>query len=119
MQFWDKADRDELTRMLNEDGISVPDPPSGPSCASRACAVPTRAWKKTSEQNPQAKTAHREPHARRERQAGLLLRGAQHPAAEFQGWCAGNNVAQSMGQAGACRDNTVAENFFAHLKTEF
>jgi transposase InsO family protein len=41
-----------------------------------------------------------------------------YASAEFRGWCAGNNVAQSMGKAGVCRDNAVAENFFAHLKTE-
>lgn len=46
-------------------------------------------------------------------------RGAQYTSARFQKWCAGNNVTQSMGQVGVCWDNSVAENFFSHLKTEF
>lgn len=46
-------------------------------------------------------------------------RGSQYTSAQFQAWCAGNNVTQSMGEVGVCWDNAVAENFFSHLKTEF
>lgn len=46
-------------------------------------------------------------------------RGAQYTSVQFQKWCAGNNVTQSMGAVGVCWDNAVAENFFSHLKTEF
>ncbi|MBP2215108.1 transposase InsO family protein [Arthrobacter sp. CAN_C5] len=46
-------------------------------------------------------------------------RGAQYTSEEFQKWCAGNAVTQSMGAVGVCWDNSVAENFFSHLKTEF
>lgn len=45
-------------------------------------------------------------------------RGAQYTSNEFQKWCAGNNVTQSMGEVGVCWDNAVAESFFSHLKTE-
>jgi putative transposase len=41
-----------------------------------------------------------------------------HPE-EFQKWCGKNGVTQSMGKAGVCWDNAVAENFFSHLKTDF
>lgn len=46
-------------------------------------------------------------------------RGTQYTSDEFQKWCGGNNVTQSMGAVGVCWDNSVAENFFSHLKTEF
>ena len=45
-------------------------------------------------------------------------RGSQYTSGAFQGWCAGNNVTQSMGEVGVCWDNAVAESFFSHLKTE-
>ena len=44
---------------------------------------------------------------------------AQYTSDEFQTWCGGNKVTQSMGAVGVCWDNAVAENFFSHLKTEF
>ncbi|GAB3551974.1 hypothetical protein GCM10027404_21890 [Arthrobacter tumbae] len=46
-------------------------------------------------------------------------RGTQYTSSEFQAWCAGNGVTQSMGKVGVCWDNAVAENFFSHLKTEY
>lgn len=46
-------------------------------------------------------------------------RGAQYTSSEFQAWCRANNVTQSMGRTGVCWDNSVAENFFSHLKTEY
>ncbi len=46
-------------------------------------------------------------------------RGSQYTSSEFQTWCAGNQITQSMGKVGVCWDNAVAENFFSHLKTEF
>lgn len=45
-------------------------------------------------------------------------RGSQYTSGAFQQWCAGNNITQSMGETGVCWDNSVAENFFSHLKTE-
>ena len=45
-------------------------------------------------------------------------RGSQYTSGEFQKWCAGNKITQSMGLTGICWDNAVAENFFSHLKTE-
>lgn len=45
-------------------------------------------------------------------------RGTQYTSGEFQKWCAGNKITQSMGLTGVCWDNAVAENFFSHLKTE-
>ncbi len=54
-----------------------------------------------------------------ERQRRLLPgRGAQYTSSEFQKWCAGNRVTQSMGEVGVCWDNAVAENSSSHLKTE-
>ena len=47
------------------------------------------------------------------------IESAQYTSVQFQKWCAGNNVTQSMGAVGVCWDNAVAENFFSHLKTEF
>ena len=189
-----KAGRDQLTRMLNEDGINVSQPTVGAIMREQGLrAVRTRAWKKTTEQDPQAKTAHIENHMldengkrdfssempgtrlcgditylktgegwlylatvidlctgmvigwnmdrhmRTELCTGALGHGprsrlpacgrgglpfrprrpARYTSAEFQGWCAGNNVIQSMGKAGVCWDNAVAENFFSHLKAEF
>jgi transposase InsO family protein len=46
-------------------------------------------------------------------------RGAQFTSVQFQAWCAGNGVTQSMGRTGVCWDNSVAENWFSHFKTEF
>ncbi|GAB3597913.1 Integrase core domain protein [Corynebacterium faecale] len=43
---------------------------------------------------------------------------AQYTSGEFQKWCAGNKITQSMGVTGVCWDNAVVENFFSHLKTE-
>lgn len=187
-----RAGRDQLTRMLNHDGISVSQPTVGAIMREQGLrAVRTRAWKKTTEQDPQAKTAHIENHMldangkrdfssevpgtrlcgditylktgegwlylatvidlctgmvigwnmdrhmRTELCTGALAmardhgylhadgavfhsdRGTQYTSAEFQRWCTGNNVIQSMGKVGVCWDNAVAENFFSHLKTEF
>jgi putative transposase len=187
-----KAGRDQLVRLLNEDGISVSSPTVGAIMREHGLrAVRTRAWKKTTEQDPQAKTAHIENHmldvdGRRDftsevpgtrlcgditylktgegwlylatvidlctgmvigwnmdqhmrtslctgalamaRDHGYLHpdgvifhsdRGVQYTSSEFQAWCAGNGVTQSMGKVGVCWDNAVAENFFSHLKTEF
>ena len=58
-----KAGRDQLTRMLNQDGISVSQPTVGAIRREQGLrAVRTRAWKKATEQDPQAKTAHIENH---------------------------------------------------------
>ncbi|GAC1453580.1 MAG: hypothetical protein PVSMB10_11210 [Pseudarthrobacter sp.] len=58
-----RAGRDQLTRMLNHDGISVSQPTVGAIMREQGLrAVRTRAWKKTAEQDPQAKTAHIENH---------------------------------------------------------
>lgn len=46
-------------------------------------------------------------------------RGAQFTSKQFQAWCAGNGITQSMGSTGVCWDNSVAENWFSHFKTEF
>lgn len=46
-------------------------------------------------------------------------RGSQYTSVQFQAWCAGNAVTQSMGRTGVCWDNSVAENWFSHFKTEF
>ncbi|WP_315915829.1 IS3 family transposase [Arthrobacter sp. lap29] len=45
--------------------------------------------------------------------------GAQYTSSEMGKWCAGNNVRQSMGLAGVCWDNAVAESAFSSLKSEF
>ena len=45
-------------------------------------------------------------------------RGVQYTSGDFQKWCAGNNVTQSMGLTGVCWDISVVENFFSHLKTK-
>ena len=45
-------------------------------------------------------------------------RGAQYTSTQFQDWCAGNRITQSMGAVGVCWDNAVAESFFSHMKTE-
>ncbi len=187
-----KAGRDQLTRLLNNDGVKVSAPTVGAIMAEQGLrAARTRAWKKTTEQDPQAKTAHinnhmlddngkrdftsevpgtrlcgditylrtgegwlylatvidlctgmvigwsTADHMRAElctdalamaRDHGHLAtkgvvfhsdRGSQYTSTEFQKWCGGNNVTQSMGKVGVCWDNAVAENFFSHLKTEF
>ena len=58
-----RAGRDQLTRMLNQDGISVSQPTVGAIMREQGLrAVRTRAWKQTTEQDPQAKTAHIENH---------------------------------------------------------
>lgn len=45
-------------------------------------------------------------------------RGAQYTSDDFQKWCRTNHVTQSMGAVGTCWDNSVAESFFSHMKTE-
>src|SRR5699024_312232 len=50
---------------------------------------------------------------------GAQFTSAQFTSAQFQAWCAGNGVTQSMGRTGVCWDNSVAENWFSHFKTEF
>ncbi|GAB3551978.1 hypothetical protein GCM10027404_21900 [Arthrobacter tumbae] len=58
-----KAGRDQLVRLLNEDGVSVSSATVGAIMREHGLrAVRTRAWKKTTEQDPQAKTAHIENH---------------------------------------------------------
>lgn len=187
-----KAGRDQLRRMLNADGVSISAPTVGAIMRAEGLrAVRTKAFKKTTVQDPQARTAHIENHmvdaeGNRDFSAGapgtrlcgditylatgqgwLYLatvidlctgmvigwnmakhmraslctealamardhgylhpdgavyhsdRGAQFTSAQFQDWCAGNGITQSMGRTGVCWDNSVAENFFSHLKTEF
>lgn len=187
-----KAGRDQLTRLLNEDDVTVSVSTVGSIMRELGLrAIRTRAFKVTTQQDPQAKTAHIENHMLDEhgdrdftsevpgtrlcgditylrtgegwlylatvidlhngmiigwamdnhmraslcttamemaRDHGFLHpdgtvfhsdRGAQYTSAEFQEWCSGNHVTQSMGKVGVCWDNAVAENFFSHLKTEF
>ncbi|MET3811477.1 transposase InsO family protein [Arthrobacter sp. UYEF3] len=187
-----RAGRDQLTRMLNNNGVDVSAPTVGAIMREHGLkAARTRAWKKTTEQDPPAKTAHIRNHMLDEdgkrdftstvpgtglcgditylrtgegwlylatvidlctgmvigwsmadhmraelctealamaRDHGRLAgdgaifhsdRGSQYTSGEFQQWCAGNSVTQSMGKVGVCWDNAVAENFFSHLKTEF
>jgi transposase InsO family protein len=45
-------------------------------------------------------------------------RGSQYTSGTFQKLCVANTVTQSMGDAGVCRDEAVAEFFFSHMKTE-
>ncbi|MDJ0315262.1 IS3 family transposase [Arthrobacter sp. H35-D1] len=45
--------------------------------------------------------------------------GAQYTSRELGAWCTGNNIRQSMGLAGVCWDNAVAESAFSSLKNEF
>ncbi|POH56786.1 transposase [Arthrobacter glacialis] len=45
--------------------------------------------------------------------------GTQYTSREFGAWCAGNSVRQSMGLAGVCWDNAVAESAFSTIKNEF
>lgn len=187
-----RAGRDQLTRMLAADGIAVSESTVGAIMReTRLRAVRVRAWKTTTVQDPQARTAHIVNHmldadGNRDFSAsapgtrlcgditylktgegwlylatvidlytGMIIgwnmadhmraslctaalamardhgyidsdqaiyhsdRGAQYTSVQFQQWCAANNVTQSMGAVGVCWDNSVAENFFSHLKTEF
>lgn len=191
-----RAGRDQLTLMLNTAGIVVSAPTVGAIMRQQGLrAIRTAAWKKTTVQDPQARTAHISNHMLDEdgardftsdvpgarlvgditylrtgegwlylatvidlctgmvigwsmaehmraslctaaltmaRDHGYLAdheepgsvvfhsdRGAQYTSEEFQSWCGGNGVTQSMGAVGVCWDNAVAENFFSHLKTEF
>ncbi len=187
-----RAGRDQLTLMLNTAGTRVSAPTVGAIMRQKGLrAVRTQAWKQTTVQDPQARTAHISNHmldheGQREftsevpgtrlvgditylrtgegwlylatvidlctgmvigwsmaahmraslctaalqmaRTHGYLAegnvifhsdRGTQYTSDEFQRWCSGNNVTQSMGKVGVCWDNAVAENFFSHLKTEF
>ena len=58
-----KAGRNQLTRMLNDDGVDVSAPTVGTIMREQGLrALRTRAWKKTTEQDPQAKTAHIKNH---------------------------------------------------------
>lgn len=188
----EKAGRDQLTRMLNNDGVKVSASTVGTIMVEHGLrAARMRVWKKTTEQDPQAKTAHISNHmldANGKRDfsstvpgsrlcgditylrtgegwlylatvidlcTGMVLgwsmadhmraqlctealvmardhghlsmfeelifhsdRGAQYTSHEFQRWCAGNAITQSMGKVGVCWDNSLAENFFSHLKTE-
>lgn len=196
-----RAGRDQLTLMLNTAGIPVSAPTVGAIMRRQGLrAVRTTAWKKTTVQDPQARTAHISNHmldedgtrnftsttpgtklvgdvtylrtgegwlylatvidlctgmvigwsmaehmraslctaalrmardhgyladgeeADRKNVPGVVFhsdRGTQYTSQEFQAWCAGNSLTQSMGAVGVCWDNAVAENFFSHLKTEF
>ncbi|PCC25778.1 hypothetical protein CIK75_04645 [Glutamicibacter sp. BW78] len=187
-----RAGRDQLTLMLNAVGTKVSAPTVGAIMRANGLrAVRTKAWKATTVQDPQAKTAHIENHmldedGRRDFTSdapgtrlvgditylktgegwlflatvidlctGMVIgwsmadhmraslctsalrmardhchfvdpgtifhsdRGAQYTSEEFQAWCSGNGITQSMGAVGVCWDNSVAENFFSHLKTEF
>ncbi len=44
-------------------------------------------------------------------------RGSQYTSEEFQRWCVGNKIMQSMGAVGVS-DNAMAESFFSALKNE-
>ncbi|MET3812201.1 SDR family NAD(P)-dependent oxidoreductase [Arthrobacter sp. UYEF3] len=58
-----RAGRDQLTRMLNNNGVDVSAPTVGAIMREHGLkAARTRAWKKTTEQDPQAKTAHIKNH---------------------------------------------------------
>ncbi|WP_157691315.1 IS3 family transposase [Brevibacterium sandarakinum] len=179
-----RAGRDQLTRMLRADGIAVSESTVGAIMReTRLRAVRVRAWKTTTVQDPQARTAHIVNHmldadGNRDFSAsvpgtrlcgditylktgegwlylatvidlctGMIIgflpvspfshpadrpivvlslkvlqppiESAQYTSVQFQQWCAANNVTQSMGAVGVCWDNSVAENFFSHLKTEF
>lgn len=58
-----RAGRDQLTLMLNEKGVKVSAPTVGAIMRANGLrAVRTRAWKTTTVQDPQAKTAHIENH---------------------------------------------------------
>lgn len=62
-KFNDSSGTDQLTRMLNQDGISVSQPTVGAIMREQGLrTVRTRAWKKSTEQDPQAKTAYIENH---------------------------------------------------------
>lgn len=187
-----RAGRDQLTRLLNQDGVKVSVSTVGQIMRKEQIrAIRTRAFKTTTTQDPQAKTAHIANHmldgagkrnftakapGKRlcgditylrtgegwlylatviDLHSGMIIgwamdqhmraslctsalemardhgfihrdgaifhsdRGAQYTSAQFQTWCAGNQITQSMGRTGVCWDNAVAENFFSHLKTEF
>ncbi|RRD43127.1 integrase core domain-containing protein, partial [Buchananella hordeovulneris] len=43
----------------------------------------------------------------------------QYASQEMRTFCASHGIAQSMGRAGICYDNAVAEAFFSHFKQEF
>ena len=46
-------------------------------------------------------------------------RGTQYASAQITTFAATNGITRSMGRTGVCRDNAMAESFFATLKTEF
>lgn len=46
-------------------------------------------------------------------------RGTQYASAQITGFAAARGIIRSMGYAGICWDNAMAESFFATLKTEF
>ena len=46
-------------------------------------------------------------------------RGTQYASAQITAFAAGNGLIRSMGYTGVCWDNSMAESFFATLKTEF
>ena len=59
----EQAGRDPLTRLLNNDGVEVSAPTVGSIMVEHGLrAARTRAWKKTTVQDPQAKTAHIKNH---------------------------------------------------------
>ncbi|WP_456505924.1 IS3 family transposase [Arthrobacter sp. UYCu723] len=170
-----RAGRDQLALMLNAKGVAVSAPTVGAIMREHGLrAARTRAWKKTTEQDPQAKTAHIRNHMLDEngqrdftstvpgtrlcgditylrtgegwlylatvidlctgmvigwsmaghmraslctdalamaRDHGRLAadgavfhsdRGSQYTSSEFQKWCGGNGVTQSMGEVGVC-----------------
>ncbi|RRD53313.1 IS3 family transposase [Buchananella hordeovulneris] len=45
--------------------------------------------------------------------------GTQYASQEMRTFCARHGITQSMGRAGICYDNAVAEAFFSHFKQEF
>lgn len=45
--------------------------------------------------------------------------GSVYTSTVFQTYCQAHGITQSMGRAGTCYDNAVAESFFGSLKTEF
>ncbi len=54
--------------------------------------------------------------------AGMIFhhdRGSQYMSGDFRRLCARHEIHQSVGRTGSCRDNAVAESFWATLKREF
>ena len=48
-----------------------------------------------------------------------LVESGQYASAQITAFAAANGLTRSMGYTGICWDNSMAESFFATLKTEF